>query len=117
MTQHRLRPLAQKLRREATREENHLWYEYLSGYPVRFRRQMVMENYILDFYCHQAKLALELDDSQHYDEQALDRDDTRTQWLNDHSIYVLRFLNTDIWNQLSDVCATIDEVVKEHLRS
>lgn len=74
-----------------------------------------MGDYILDFYCHRAKLAVELDGSQHYDEQALALDDVRTKFLNENGIYVLRFLNSDIWNHLSDVCATIDEMVTERL--
>ena len=56
---------------------------------------------------------MELDGSQHYEETALDQDNARTQWLNNHSIYVLRFLNSDFWNHLSDVCEIIGEVVKD----
>jgi very-short-patch-repair endonuclease len=111
----KLTPLAQKLRRESTREENRLWYEFLSTYPARFRRQKVVGNYILDFYCSKAKLAIELDGSQHYEESALIKDQERTQWLQNNGICVLRFLNSDITNNLFDVCATIDAVVKERL--
>jgi len=113
--QNKLTPLAQTLRREATREEQRLWYEFLSSYPVRFRRQVVIGKYIIDFYCSSAKLAIELDGSQHYEDSALIRDDERTQWLNKNGILVLRFLNSDVSNNLSDVCATIDTVVKERL--
>ena len=113
--QNRLTPLAQKLRREATREEQRLWYEFLSPYPVRFRRQVVIGKYIVDFYCSSAKLAIELDGSQHYEDSALIRDDERTQWLNHNGIYVLRFLNSDISHNFADVCSTIDSVVKERL--
>ena len=111
----KLTPLAQKLRREETTEEKRLWYEYLSAYPVRFRRQKVIGKYILDFYCSKAKLAIELDGSQHFEEETLEKDDVRTQWLNNNGIQVLRFLNSDIWTNLSDVCATIDDTVKERL--
>jgi very-short-patch-repair endonuclease len=110
-----LTPLAQNLRRQATKEENHLWYDYLSGYPIRFRRQKVMGKYILDFYCFQAKSAIELDGGQHFDEQSLESDDLRTNFLKHNGIDVLRFLNSDDWNLFSDVCATIDEMVKERL--
>lgn len=74
-----------------------------------------MGDYILDFYCFQAKLAVELDGSQHFDEQSLESDDVRTRCLNENGIYVLRFLNSDIWNHFSDICATINEMVKERL--
>ena len=115
VTRNKLTSLAQKLRREATREEQRLWYEFLSQYPVRFRRQVVIGRYIVDFFCSSAKLAIELDGSQHFEDLALIQDDERTQWLQDNGIYVLRFLNSDVSNKLSDVCATIDTVVKERL--
>ena len=71
--------------------------------------------YIDDFYCSTAKLAVELDGGQHYEESALIRDNERTQWLKKNGILVLRFLNSDVKNNLSEVCATIDTVVKERL--
>ncbi len=116
MTQNKLTSLAQNLRREATREENRLWYEFLSSYPNRFRRQVVIGKYIVDFYCSSAKLAIELDGGQHYKNSAIARDDERTQWLNHNGIYVLRFMNSDISNNLSDVCSIIDTLVKERLK-
>lgn len=113
MTKNKLTPLAQHLRREATKEENRLWYDFLSPYPVRFRRQVVIGKYIVDFYCSSAKLAIELDGGQHYEDSALIRDDERTLWLQDNGIHVLRFLNSDIWNNFPEVCANIDSAVKE----
>ncbi len=117
MTQNKLTPFAQQLRSEATKEEKRLWYEYLSTYPIRFRRQKVIGTYILDFYCYKVRLAVELDGSHHFDERALEKDEVRTRWLNQQGILVLRFLNSDIWNNLSHVCATIDDAVKERLSS
>ena len=76
---------------------------------------MVIGKYIVDFYCSKAKLAVELDGSQHYEESALTRDDERTQWLQKNGILVLRFLNSDVRNNPSDVCSSIDTVVKERL--
>ena len=115
MTQNKLTPFAQKLRIESTREENRLWYEFLSTYPARFRRQVVIGRYIVDFYCSSVRLAIELDGGQHYKDSALIRDNERTQWLQDNGILVLRFLNSDVRNNLSDVCSSIDTVVKERL--
>ena len=115
MKQNKLTPFAQNLRREATREEQRLWYEFLSTYPVRFRRQVVIGNYIVDFYCSTARLAIELDGGQHYEGPGINRDDERTHWLNNQGIHVLRFLNSDIRNNLPDVCSTIDTLVKERL--
>ena len=75
----KLKPYAQKLRREMTKEERHLWYDFLRTYPVRFLRQKVIDWYIVDFYCHSARLIIELDGSQHYEAQGLLRDRIRTE--------------------------------------
>lgn len=115
MTRNKLTPLAQKLRRDATREEKRLWYDFLSTYPTKFRRQKVIGKYIIDFYCSKARLAVELDGGQHYENSALTRDQERTQWLQKNGILVLRFLNSDVRKNLSDVCATIDTLVKERM--
>ena len=68
-------PFAKELRKNMTKEEKHLWYDYLKPYRqtfgIAFTRQKVFGNYILDFYCPKAKLAIELDGSQHYEEDAL----------------------------------------------
>ena len=112
----RLTPLAQKLRREMTKEERKLWYEYLSSYSVRFRRQVAFGNFIMDFYCAAAKLCIELDGSQHYDEQGLARDAERSAFLEGNGIQVLRFSNLDISKNLRGVCETIDSVVKERIQ-
>lgn len=73
---HNLIPRAKELRKGATRQENHLWYDFLRTYPVRFQRQKTIQNFIVDFYCHRARLVIELDGSQHYTEQgqACDRE-------------------------------------------
>ena len=59
---------AKELRNNMTKEERHLWYDFLRSYPVRFSRQKVLGNYIVDFYSAEAKLVIELDGSQHYDQ-------------------------------------------------
>ena len=61
--------LAQNLRKNATPQENHLWYDFLSKYEIRFQRQKAIDNFIADFYCHKAKLIIEIDGSQHYTEK------------------------------------------------
>ena len=71
--------------------------------------------YIVDFYCSSAKIALELDGGQHFEDHASTYDDERTQWLNENGIKVLRFLNSDVRKNLSDVCTTIDNIVKDRL--
>ena len=106
---------AQTLRKNMTKEERKLWYEYLRNYACRFRRQVTCGNYILDFYCASAKLAVELDGSQHYEEAGQRYDANRNAWLESNGIYVLRFSNTDIHQNLAGVCQMIDMTVTERL--
>ena len=73
--------LAKNLRKNATPQENHLWYDFLSKYSVRFQRQKDIDNFIADFYCHRAKLIIEIDGSQHYTPQGRKKDDFRTEIL------------------------------------
>ena len=77
--------LAKALRKNATREENHLWYDFLAKYPVRFQRQKAIDEFIADFYCHKARLVIELDGAQHYTDKGLVRDKRRTEENHTHS--------------------------------
>ena len=112
---HKLTSRAQELRRNMTKEERRLWYEYLNNYPQRFRRQVTFGNYILDFYCASAKLAVELDGSQHCETSEQLYDQRRTAYLNSLGIYVLRFSNLDVLKNLPGVCQQIDMVVSSRI--
>ena len=112
---HKLTSRAQELRRNMTKEERRLWYEYLNNYPQRFRRQVTFGNYILDFYCASAKLAVELDGSQHCETYEQLYDQRRTAYLNSLGIYVLRFSNLDVLKNLPGVCQQIDMVVSSRI--
>ena len=83
-------PLAKHLRKEMTKEERHLWYDFLCSYPVRFSRQKVLGKYIADFYSAEAKLVIELDASQHYEDENMDKDEERTTFLEGYGLQVLR---------------------------
>ena len=107
--------IAQMLRNNATPEEGKLWQLFLRKYPVQFRRQKPIGRYVLDFYCGQAKLAIELDGSQHFTEEGLASDQNRTAYLESMGIQVLRFTNEDINQRLYDVCQAIDAAVKARL--
>jgi len=98
-----------------TKEERRLWYEYLRSYPHRFRRQVTFGSYILDFYCAAAKLAVELDGSQHYDPDKQRYDQKRTAYLNSIGIEVLRFSKLDILRNLRGVCQAIDLAVSKRV--
>ena len=112
---YKLTPTAQYLRKNMTKEERRLLYEYLHSYPLRFRRQVTFGNYILDFYCAAAKLAVELDGSQHYDPDKQRYDQKRTAYLNSLGIEVLRFSNLDILRNLRGVCQEIDIAVTRRI--
>ncbi len=98
-----------------TKEERHLWYDFLRSYPVRFLRQKVIDNYIADFYCHEARLIIELDGSQHYEEKGLLKDKIRTEKIESRNLTVIRIPNNEVSNNFRGVCEYIDSRVKESL--
>ena len=98
-----------------TPHERKLWYLFLRKYPVKIYKQRIIGSFIVDFYCHAAKLAIELDGSQHYEEQGLAYDAERTAILESYGIMVLRFSNRDIDTDFNAVCDQIDHVVISRL--
>ena len=104
---------ARSLRKSMTKEERRLWYGFLREYPVRFRRQEIIGNYIADFYCSKAALIVELDGSQHFEEQGIKDDAARTETLEKMGFRVLRFSNSDVFGNFRGVCETIDSEVKK----
>ena len=105
-------PLAKNLRKNATREENKLWYDFLSKYEIRFQRQKSIDNFIADFYCHKAKLVIEIDGSQHYSTEGRQKDEFRTEILKGYDLKVIRFTNHQINENFYGVCSYIDMIVK-----
>ena len=106
---------AKQLRKEMTKEERHLWFDFLRSYELRFTRQKVLGKYIADFYCARAKLVIELDGSQHYDPVNLKKDEARTDFLNGYDIKVIRIPNNEINTNFRSVCEYIDTIVRESL--
>ena len=104
---------ARKLRSEQTEVEQQLWRALrnrrLQG--VKFRRQHPVPPYVLDFYCHAAKLAIELDGSQHIEQETYDQQ--RTAFLNQQGIHVLRFWNQDVLKHQEAVMETIWKTLRE----
>ena len=106
---------AKTLRKNMTKEERHLWYDFLKTYPVRFLRQKVIDNYIVDFYCHHARLIIELDGSQHYEKVGLLNDKIRTEKIENRNLTVIRIPNNEINGNFYGVCEYIDMLVKQSL--
>ena len=98
-----------------TKEERHLWYDFLRQYPVRFSRQKVLGKYIVDFYSTQAKIIIELDGSQHYEPENVKKDAERTAYLEEFGLTVLRIPNNEVMNNFLGVCEYIDTAVKQSL--
>ncbi len=110
-----LKKLSTQLRNNATAEENKLWYEFLRKYSVRFNRQRIIGNYIVDFYCAKARLVVELDGSQHFEDKKREEDEKRTRFLENLGLLVLRFSNLEINESFYEVCTVIDQTVKNRL--
>ena len=106
---------ARMLRKNMTKEEKHLWYDCLRTYPVRFLRQKVLGKYIVDFYCAEAKLVIELDGSQHYEEKGIEYDAERTAYLEKYGLRVIRIENIEINKNFDGICEYIDRLVQQSL--
>ncbi len=111
-----MRKRSQNLRRDMTKEENKLWYQFLRKYSLQFKRQYQIGIYIVDFYCYKAKLIVELDGSQHYDPENQEYDRKRTEFLENQGFQVLRFSNLDVLRQFPAVCKYIDRIALERFK-
>ncbi len=108
-------PFAKELRKNMTKEERHLWYDFLKDYNVKFTRQKVLGRYIADFYCAEAKLIVELDGSQHFEEAGMEKDAQRTEYLQKYGLEILRIPNNAVNQNFSGVCEYIDDIVKKRI--
>ena len=106
---------AKELRKNMTPWEMKLWNWFLREYPIRFQRQKVIDNYIVDFYCAKARLVIELDGGGHYTNEQMQYDATRTKILEKYGLKVLRICNLEIDNNFYQVCEYIDREVKQSL--
>jgi len=106
-------PRAKEMRKNMTRHERKLWYDFLRNYPVRFQRQKTIGSYIVDSYCHDAGLIIELDGMQHDEKDAKEYDEVRTAFLQACGLMVVRFPNVNIDRNFAAVCMMIDREVKK----
>ena len=101
-------PFAKQLRKEMTKEERHMWYDFLRTYPVRFSRQKVLGKY-------EAKLIIELDGSQHYEDVNTEKDSERTAFLEGYGLTVIRIPNNEVMRNFRGVCEYVDGAVRQSL--
>ena len=103
---------SQKLRNGMTKEERHIWYDFFKKLSVTVNRQKVIGKYIVDFYIASCKTAVEIDGSQHYDDNGVKNDEIRDAYLNSLGINVLRYSNADINQRFKSVCDDVLNKIK-----
>lgn len=108
---------AKELRKNATPWERKLWHYFLKDYSVRFQRQKVIGNYIVDFYCSKARVAIELDGGGHFTEDKIKYDNDRMEELKKQGVKVIRFYNIDVDKNFYEVCSQIGREVNKYLSS
>ena len=104
------------MRRNMTKEERHLWFDFFRGYPVRVKRQVIIGKYIVDFCCERAQVIIELDGGQHYETENKKADAERTRQLERLGFLVLRYSNLDVMQNFSGVTEDIDRVIRERMK-
>ncbi len=102
-----LLPFARELRKNPTKQERKLWYEFLYSLPVRFTRQKIIGRYIVDFCCTSQKVIIELDGAQHYEGDAPDYDRRRDEFLRGKGYTVLRYTDKEFERNFRGVCEDI----------
>ena len=106
---------ARALRRNLTPQEHKLWYAFLRNYPIKIYKQRIIESFIVDFYCAEARLVIELDGSQHYTEQGKAYDAERSAILQQYDLFILRFANNDVDNHFNAVCEQIHATIQNRI--
>ncbi|MBQ5328442.1 MAG: endonuclease domain-containing protein [Oscillospiraceae bacterium] len=106
---------AKFLRKNMTKEERHLWYDFLQKSPFRFSRQKILGKYIVDFYCAKAKLVIELDGSQHFEKEVREYDNKRTAFLEEYGLKIIRIPNREINNNFEGICRYLNEQIEQSL--
>lgn len=109
----KLKSRADELRKNMTQQEWNLWYFYLRNHRLKWYRQRIIDRFIVDFYCHAAKLVIEIDGKQHYTEQGIVYDTERTQVLQGYGLKVLRYTNQQVVDNFQDVCWDIERNLQQ----
>ena len=104
---------AKMLRKNMTEQEKVLWNILRNNqfYGLKFRRQVPIGNYVADFVCEIHNVIIELDGGQHNEQENIEKDKLRTEFLENKGYKVLRFWNNDIDNNLDGVCEVIHRAI------
>jgi very-short-patch-repair endonuclease len=106
---------AKELRKNMTKEERHLWYDFLRNHPAKFLRQKIIGKYIVDFYSASAKIVIELDGSQHFEEKGQEYDYNRDNYLKQYDLKVIRIPNNEINKNFEGVCEYLELQIEQSL--
>lgn len=109
----KLKSRADELRKNMTQQEWNLWYFYLRNHRLKWYRQRIIDRFIVDFYCHPAKLVIEIDGKQHYTDQGIVYDTERTQVLQGYGLKVLRYTNQQLECNFQEVCWDIEKNLQQ----
>ncbi len=111
--------MAKTLRNNSTGHERWMWTELrnLKHHGLRFRRQVVLGSFIVDFACHRSKTVIELDGSQHGEEKHAQKDKLRDEWLEREGYMVLRFWNGELHDDIGSVVDAIYEKATQRIPS
>jgi len=102
---------AKELRKNMTPAEKRLWDGYLRMFKFRILRQRPINNFIVDFFCAQLRLVIEVDGESHFTNEGKDYDWERTQILEGYGLKVLRFTNNEVLQDWEGVCRQIEEEI------
>ena len=111
-----MKTYSRQLRKNMTKQEKHLWYDFLRTAEFQFHRQRVIDNFVVDFSCTQAKLVIEIDGWQHFEDEMAKKDAIRDKHLSELGYRILRFTNKDIDEGFLRVCEIIKETVESRVQ-
>ena len=109
----KLKNISRVLRKNMTKEERHLWYDFLRKLDTTVHRQKIIGKYVVDFYIASVKIVVELDGSQHYTEMGYKNDVIRDKYLSDLGIEILRYSNLEIQRRFEEVCKDIQNKIED----
>ena len=95
---------SKELRNNMTKEERKLWYEFLKDLPLTIKRQKIIDNYIVDFYCFEKRTIIEIDGGQHYIPEGKEKDKVRDEYLKEQGYITLRYTDSEVNNNFEGVC-------------
>lgn len=95
---------SKELRNNMTKEERKLWYEFLKDLPLMIKRQKIIGNYIVDFYCFEKKIIIEIDGGQHYTIEGKQKDSARDEYLKEQGYSILRYTDSEVNKNFEGVC-------------